>query len=65
MFRNTYLEAYKNSTLDRQDIQYLLGHFTHLYATLGCVLQDLEFQIGKIVTTNSYQQAKEGGQERN
>jgi len=42
MYRNTYLELYKNSA-SQQDLNLttLFTHFTQIYNTLGCVLQDL------------------------
>lgn len=48
MYRNSYLELYKTTANNNSNVTILLAHFTQVYNTLGCVLQDLEFQIGKM-----------------
>lgn len=53
MFRNTYLELYKTSAASEQGLPHLIAHFTQIYNTLGCVLQDLEFQVGKLLAAPS------------
>ncbi len=50
MYRNTYLEMYKTAYSHDSNLTHLLAHFTQIYNTLGCVLQDLEFQIGKNIS---------------
>ena len=49
MYRNTYLELYKNASSNDCSLTLMFAHFTQIYNTLGCVLQDLEFQIGKVL----------------
>lgn len=44
MFRNAYLDVYKNSfanTNSKTQIEQIIIHFTQIYATLGSALQDL------------------------
>ena len=46
--RNSYLELYKSSLHQQEEnLPILLRHFNQIYSALGCVLQDLEYQVGK------------------
>ena len=49
MYRNTYFEMYKTAHNNDSSITVTFAHFTQIYNTLGCVLQDIEFQIGKLM----------------
>jgi len=49
MYRNTYLEMYKTASAADSSITFMFAHFTQIYNTLGCVLQDLEYQMGKLL----------------
>jgi len=40
---------YKTAHNNDSSITVTLAHFTQIYNTLGCVLQDIEFQIGKLM----------------
>ena len=51
MFRNIYLESYKNSIQSNHTLENLLTHFNHAYSALGSILSDLEFAIGKLLST--------------
>ena len=49
MYRNMYVEAYKNSIHNEMNIEVMLCHVHHIYAALGCVIQDIEFMVGNIL----------------
>ena len=49
MYRNTYLEMYKTASAADTSVTFMFAHFTQIYNTLGCVLQDLEYQMGKLL----------------
>jgi hypothetical protein len=55
MYRNTYLELYKTNASNNPSLHLLLAHFSHVYNTLGCVLQDLEFHIGQLISREASQ----------
>jgi hypothetical protein len=59
MYRNTYLELYKNTASHEKNPTVLLNHFSQIYNTLGCVLQDLEYQIGRLQLQNSKLESKD------
>jgi len=40
---------YKTASAADTSVTFMLAHFTQIYNTLGCVLQDLEYQMGKLL----------------
>lgn len=50
MFRNSYIENYKNSIQENSTVEMMLCHVNHIYAALGCVIQDIEFMVGNMLT---------------
>ena len=40
---------YKTASSHDSSITFMFAHFTQIYNTLGCVLQDLEYQMGKLL----------------
>ena len=50
MFRNIYIEAYKNSIQKNSTLEMMLIHANNIYAGLGCILQDIEFMVGNVLT---------------
>ena len=49
MYRNVYLEYYKSANAQQQNIEFLICHFNHAYVTLGSILNDIEYAIGKLL----------------
>lgn len=41
MFRNIYIEAYKNAIQQSSTLEMMLIHVNHIYAGLGCIIQDI------------------------
>lgn len=41
MFRNIYIEAYKNAIQQNSSLEFILIHANHIYAGLGCIMQDI------------------------
>jgi hypothetical protein len=41
MYRNIYVEAYKNSLKNQNNLETMLCHVHHIYSALGCVIQDV------------------------
>lgn len=59
------MECYKSASMEKNDIEFLLCHFNHAYATMGSILNDIEYSIGRLLsnpsvtsTRNSLQEVK-------
>jgi hypothetical protein len=50
---------YKNAAARENNLTMLLAHFNQIYNTLGCVLQDLEFQIGRTLASPQPQPSRD------
>lgn len=46
MFRNSYLDTYKHAVLYNKEVEFLFVHLSHIYTTLGSVINDIEYQFG-------------------
>lgn len=64
MFRNIYLENYKTNIQSNHTLENILVHFNHAYSTLGSILNDLEFAIGKILSSNQAKSERESNNSR-
>lgn len=53
MFRNIYLEAYKSAFYSDTRLEVLMCHLANIYATLGCIVQDMEYMVGKVLFQNT------------
>lgn len=40
---------YKTASSHDSSITFMFAHFSQIYNTLGCVLQDLEYKMGKLL----------------
>jgi hypothetical protein len=56
MFRNSYLETYKNAVLQNKEADFLFVHLSQIYATLGSVISDLEFHFSLIIAKSQNNQ---------
>ena len=54
MFRNSYLEMYKTKIHDSSTVEEMFVHFGFIYAAMGSVMQDIEYQLGKVLSTVQY-----------
>lgn len=50
MFRNIYVESYKKALRNESTIESMLVHVHHIYSALGCVIQDIEFMVGNMIS---------------
>ena len=50
MFRNIYIEAYKNAIKETSTLEMMMCHANHLYSAMGCILQDIEFMVANMIT---------------
>jgi len=50
MFRNSYLDTYKHAVLYNKEVEFLFVHLSHIYTTLGSVINDIEYQFGLILS---------------
>ncbi len=53
MFRNPYLETYKNAVYSDSRLEIIMAHMGQLYKALGCVMQDMEYLGGLLIAKNS------------
>ena len=51
MFRNIYIEAYKNVIRENSNLEVMMCHVNHLYSAMGCILQDIEFMVANMLTS--------------
>ena len=56
MYRNVYMDSYKTFTQSNTGLESLLIHFNYVYATLGSILADLEYAIGKTMVPGNEKQ---------
>lgn len=55
MFRNIYIEAYKNVIRDNSSLEVMMCHANHLYSAMGCILQDIEFMVANMIQSKNKQ----------
>ena len=51
MFRNIYIESYKNAIQQSNSLEMMLLHANYIHSLMGCILQDIEFMIASSLMT--------------